>query len=348
MDSMRDTGTTLQSGYDSVCCFRHGTSGSKRLLWELTNTCNLLCGFCHRHQHPEASWRLENATRVLPVLHDLGVSDIILSGGEPLLLDWLGEFLLILRNAGFNVDLCTNGTLIDGPRASVLSHFLSEISVSLDSASSVSHDQLRGVPGSWTVTVDACRDLIDRGMDVHVISLVSADTVSGMLDMVRLASELGSPSISFIGKMPIGKPNPLVSDKIQGQLRDTLAACRAEFPSVRVNTKRLVRPVSYPLCEAGKSIYGISATGFLLPCILFPTSTAIMSFHGGANVTKPTRRRWSRPRGCLAATMQSPCEGGCLGSAFLQDHRLGCDTLCPHRSVEVCPQRSAEGETDCV
>ena len=106
----------------------------KRAYVEITNICNLRCSFCPGTGRPERFLPPEEfgvlARRLRPHVRYLYLHVM----GEPLLHPRLGELLEIAAAEGFRVCLTTNGTLLAGRRALLLSAAcLHKLSVSLHS-----------------------------------------------------------------------------------------------------------------------------------------------------------------------------------------------------------------------
>jgi MoaA/NifB/PqqE/SkfB family radical SAM enzyme len=103
-------------------------TGPAWLAVEVTRRCNLTCLGCRFHppqaRRPE---RPDHQVQDLPselveklrvALPKLGSQHVILTGGgEPLLHPKLLDFLAAFKQAGFKIELFTNGTLIDAPMA---------------------------------------------------------------------------------------------------------------------------------------------------------------------------------------------------------------------------------------
>jgi MoaA/NifB/PqqE/SkfB family radical SAM enzyme len=86
------------------------------------------------------------------MLKDMGIQNIIISGGEPLLHPKLLDIMTALNREGFDLDLCSNGTLINHDVALKLKQYLSEISISIDGYNHFRHDYIRNVQGSFEKT----------------------------------------------------------------------------------------------------------------------------------------------------------------------------------------------------
>ena len=80
-------------------------------------------------------------TCALPI--SIGVSEIILSGGEPLTRTDIFDIVELLKTNNFNLDICTNAYCLNQNIAKKLSEYFREISVSLDSFQESVHNSLR-------------------------------------------------------------------------------------------------------------------------------------------------------------------------------------------------------------
>jgi MoaA/NifB/PqqE/SkfB family radical SAM enzyme len=254
--------------FDSICCFKKSNDSKKRLLWEITTRCNLNCPFCHAQNNVlyEPSFKLIKS--IVPLLKQIGIEEIIISGGEPFLRNDIFEILLYLKRNLFEVDICTNGTLINIKRAKKLSEILSEISVSVDSFLEKKNDKYRGI-GSWEKTMHGIRCLLDCGIDVHTISILNIDTLDDIEKNISFLSKLGVKSITFIGQISVeDKFNPLISDEIQEYLKEKFKALREVYSNISINTREVFINSGFNKCFAGINLFAISADMNLYPCLL--------------------------------------------------------------------------------
>src|SRR3954469_18987570 len=92
-------------------------------LWLYTNfDCNLHCDYCCVRSSPTASRRelgLARVQRIAREATELGVKEIFVTGGEPFLLEDIGEILMACAAAAPTTVL-TNGMLFTGRRAESL------------------------------------------------------------------------------------------------------------------------------------------------------------------------------------------------------------------------------------
>ena len=142
-------------------------------LWMYTNfDCNLACDYCCVRSSPQAERRglgIERVRQLASEAVDAGVSELILTGGEPFLLPDIDE-LVATCTARLPTTLLTNGMLFRGRRLEALRSMDRErlaLQVSLDSATPELHDEHRG-RGSWEKAVAGIRTALSEGFRVRV------------------------------------------------------------------------------------------------------------------------------------------------------------------------------------
>lgn len=106
----------------------------KKVFIEITNVCNLRCTFCPGTLRPQAYLTEQGFARVLDALSGKAQSLYFHLMGEPLLHPLLGRFLDMADNAGFPVNLTTNGTLLRREGESLINKpALRQVNISLHS-----------------------------------------------------------------------------------------------------------------------------------------------------------------------------------------------------------------------
>lgn len=314
------------TGYDSFCCFRSGEGAkSTRILWELNTTCNLKCGFCHTSQENRDPGRSCDEIRSdLVRLSKQNVAGIIFSGGEPLLRNDLLAILSDAKDLGFDVDLCTNATLVTAGIARQLASRLGEVSVSLDSGTPRVHDRGRGCDGAHARATRGIALLQDAGLDIHAITVVNQWTEPLIEETVRVLDGLGINSVTLLGEMAMGaggSPRRSWMDG-SGEIMRRVTALRGEV-GITVNTKRLLLPKNGQECPAGKTVLGIDARGMLHPCILFKglrSQEGLQEWNSRFDEIRDYR--------CYACDAVGLCFGGCPGASVLVSGRIDIDPLC--------------------
>src|SRR2546429_4627434 len=184
--------------------FRHGTVplesnrpvGSR--LWLYTNfDCNLHCDYCCVRSSPTAPRRelgLARVQRIAREAAELGVKEIFVTGGEPFLLEDIGDILLSCATAAPTTVL-TNGMLFTGRRIENLRALRRDrivLQISLDSATPELHDLHRG-QGTWARTREGIQRARAHGFRVRLAATVSTDAEAEefrqFLDQEKIAAE---------------------------------------------------------------------------------------------------------------------------------------------------------------
>ena len=167
-------------------------------LWLYTNfDCNLHCDYCCVRSSPTAPRRelgLERVRRIAREAAELGVKEIFVTGGEPFLLEDIGEILLSCA-ATAPTTVLTNGMLFAGRRIESLRALPRDrivLQISLDSATPELHDLHRG-PGTWARTREGIQRARAHGFRVRLAATVSTDAEAGafrqFLDVEKIAAE---------------------------------------------------------------------------------------------------------------------------------------------------------------
>jgi uncharacterized radical SAM superfamily Fe-S cluster-containing enzyme len=125
---------------------------------------------------------------------ELGVKEIFVTGGEPFLLEDIGE-ILVSCAAAAPTTVLTNGMLFAGQRAEklrVLPRDRIVLQVSLDSPTPDRHDLHRG-PGTWARTREGIQRARAQGFRVRLAATVSTDAEAEefrqYLDEEKIAAE---------------------------------------------------------------------------------------------------------------------------------------------------------------
>ena len=167
-------------------------------LWLYTNfDCNLHCDYCCVRSSPTARRRelgLACVEQIACEARELGVRDIFITGGEPFLLEEIGE-ILIACAAAAPTTVLTNGMLFTGRRAETLQALPRDrivLQISLDSATPDLHDLHRGA-GTWSRTREGIQHARELGFRVRLAATISNDAEAAefrqFLDEEKIAEE---------------------------------------------------------------------------------------------------------------------------------------------------------------
>jgi molybdenum cofactor biosynthesis enzyme MoaA len=125
---------------------------------------------------PRRELGLERVQRIAREATQSGVKEIFVTGGEPFLLEDIGEILTACAAASPTTVL-TNGMLFTGRRVKTLQALPRDrivLQISLDSATPDLHDLHRG-PGTWARTLEGIQLARALGFRVRLAATVSTD-----------------------------------------------------------------------------------------------------------------------------------------------------------------------------
>ena len=117
------------------------------IMIKLTNRCNFKCGFCSQGEAKNTSINIDTVKKILDEAKMYGVSEIVYSGGEPLLYSNFEEVISYGKQQGLVQTLVTNGYFLDQYMA-VVKDNISHIGISLH-GDEKTHDEAVGFSGAY-------------------------------------------------------------------------------------------------------------------------------------------------------------------------------------------------------
>lgn len=132
---------------------------------EPTNLCNLKCRMCDRwrwqakgnDKFVESKLTTQKLLEIFKELKVLGTKRVILTGGEVLLRTDISELLEGLNRIGIKPTVYTNGYLFNRKIALCVLKNKADISFSLDGFKAITHEKIRGVPGSFLKVINGVK-----------------------------------------------------------------------------------------------------------------------------------------------------------------------------------------------
>ena len=117
---------------------------------DITYQCNCRCQMCQRWKDlRREELSLTEYQKLAKIFHNLGVHQISIAGGEPLLRQDVFSIIESYTNLGMSVNLCTNGLLLQTYHNEISKTGATCVTVSLDGATAECHNAIRGIPDSY-------------------------------------------------------------------------------------------------------------------------------------------------------------------------------------------------------
>jgi radical SAM protein with 4Fe4S-binding SPASM domain len=145
---------------------------------------------------------------------------IIFDGGEPTLRDDLVELVKHAHDVGLRPLLGTNATLITENLAKKLKDAgLRAVAVSLDGATSDTHDAFRGVSGTWRETIEGIKKCAKVGLPFQVAPCLTKQNLRELPRIVELARDLGAVAVEIFDYVISGRGKKYLDYELDADLR---------------------------------------------------------------------------------------------------------------------------------
>jgi len=174
----------------------------------LTRRCNYRCRGCNvwREKQCEKEVSTEYVKKGLDVLRDLGVIEIVLSGGNPMLRDDIGE-IIDYASKYFVTTIYDNGSMAV-KRLNALKN-ADFVAISLDTLDEKKFDYIRGVSGAWKNAMNAIEALKEEGIQVGVSPTISQLNLYEILNFTHYFTDRSVPVWYCLYSYDYPNPNQL-------------------------------------------------------------------------------------------------------------------------------------------
>lgn len=154
----------------------------KKVHITMTNNCNMRCPHCFVSAGivDKQELKIEEILAVIERIKEInGLTDIVVSGGEPLIHPDTIQLLKGLK--GHNVSLFTNGTLINENNYAVIAECCQEVQISFEGVTQESYEKIRG-KGNYVKALHAIELLKTTGIKITLAITILPSTVEDIRD----------------------------------------------------------------------------------------------------------------------------------------------------------------------
>ncbi len=169
------------------------------VFWETTKACLLACRHCRAAAQPNplpGQLDSQEGMRLLRSIRAFGdpAPVIVFTGGDLVLRDDIFDLIAEADRLGLHVAAAPAATpLLDRPMLQRLKDAgVQSVSLSLDAPGPV-HDGIRGVPGTYELTLEATRAALAVGLKVQINTVVMRSTVDTLPEIASLMLREGVP-----------------------------------------------------------------------------------------------------------------------------------------------------------
>ena len=251
----------------------------------VTDHCNLKCVHCFSNKENTINRELslKDLKSIVNQLEELGIFEVRINGGEPLLHSEIERIMEFLKKKRLRKVLLTNGTLLNEKIIKKLKD--SEIipTISLDDAFAQGHDSFRGVKGAFAQTINALKLLRRMKIQYGVNCCLHKKNLRRWGKIVELARNFGAYRIAFLDLKYSDrmKKNPkwIPSYQVYQELKHEIMALKWKYRKIDISLdvflhcyllRETVREITrgYVSCQAGKTRMSIDSRGAIYPCNL--------------------------------------------------------------------------------
>jgi len=179
--------------------------------YEVTQACDLACLHCRAcaqpQRHPDELGH-EQSLRLIEQLAEFPKRPmLVLTGGDPMKRDDLPQLVEHGVRAGLNMSLTPSATPLVTERAlgALRDAGLSRLAVSLDGVDAETHDQFRGVAGSFDRTLEIMTFARQLGVPLQVNTTITRGNISQLDAMAQLLSARDIVLWSVFFLVPVGR-----------------------------------------------------------------------------------------------------------------------------------------------
>ena len=284
------------------------------IVWDFTHKCNLKCKHCYSNSGiiREEELTTKQAKGVIDQIADAGVTALAFSGGEPLTRSDFFEVARYAADRGLYISVATNGTLLTKENVQKLKEAkVNYLDISIDGACAKTHDEFRGVPGSFDKAVAGLKNCIEADLCVCIATTATKSNLEEMPAIIDLAEELGAERFTNFNFVPAGRgkthyeqdPSPEEREKLMRYLLARISkGCKttilttapqlarvgiqcqgatgtgevtmsmAHMQTVKVTKKAVPLADFIGGCGAGRLYCSLSPQGDVHPCVFLPVN----------------------------------------------------------------------------
>jgi AdoMet-dependent heme synthase len=165
------------------------------VIWEVTQACDLACVHCRASaqsaRHPQ-ELSTEQGYRLLDEIRSFGEPLMVFTGGDPLKRPDLYELLRYSVKIGLRTNVTPSATplltaeAIEGFKDSGVTR----MAISLDGPDAASHDDFRGIPGTFDRAMFALLHARDIGLDTQLQTTVTRRNMNRLPEVAEIAKEV--------------------------------------------------------------------------------------------------------------------------------------------------------------
>jgi heme b synthase len=188
------------------------------IAWEVTRRCILNCRHCRGaslDREYSEDLTTDECRKFIEALAGYAKPILIFTGGEPLLRADIFDLIELAVSKGLRCALATcGGPVTEEMAARIRDSGIARVSISIDGATSETHDEFRGQEGAFDKALGAAANLRKAGVGFQINTTLTTHNLSELPGILELAKSLGAASFDVFLLVPTGRARDLVDQEI--------------------------------------------------------------------------------------------------------------------------------------
>ncbi|MGB9811589.1 MAG: radical SAM protein [Dictyoglomus turgidum] len=307
--------------------------------------CNLNCPHCYVHRRNwERRISKKRALKLIEEVKELSIKRIDFTGGEPLLIEDLFEYIEKARSLGLEVSLNSNVLLFTREIAKFLKDNNVYLYVSIDGSNKETFEKMRG-RGNFDKLLNSIDLINEFAIPYSIIFSISSLNYYDAKNMVKFAKNIGAKDLCMIPVIPSGEAKNTgiyIDSKI---LIDTIRevsyeAEKEEYPVILwcvpfMKSMKLSNYVIVDECHVFDCI-DLAPTGDIMLCDVLDMPLSEIRTKSLSEALREVERNGfykllkERYKLCFGCGVAEFCKGGCYARSYIVERDISKpDPYCP-------------------
>ena len=180
------------------------------VIWEVTQACDLACVHCRASAQPErhpAELTTEQGFRLLEEIRSFGEPLMVFTGGDPLKRPDLYQLIEHSVRIGLRTNVTPSATpLLTAEAVEAFKRAgVSRMAISVDGPDAATHDEFRGIPGTFDRAMFALRHAREIGLDTQFQTTVTRRNMHRLAEIADIVKEVRSKMWSLFFLIVTGR-----------------------------------------------------------------------------------------------------------------------------------------------
>ncbi len=180
------------------------------VIWEVTQACDLACVHCRASAQPDRNpgeLTTEQGYRLLDQIRSFGDPLMVFTGGDPLKRPDIYSLIRYSAQIGLRTNVTPSATpLLTGEAIERFKeNGVNRMAISLDGPDAATHDEFRGIPGTFDRAMFALRHAQKIGLDTQLQTTVTRRNMAKLPHVAEIAREIGTKMWSLFFLIVTGR-----------------------------------------------------------------------------------------------------------------------------------------------